>query len=106
MIADRARGYGGWTLETTAATQMTDAETKPFGGYGVAIRTFWMKGRDLAVFRGWSQRESLDDPNTDRRFSTTITGKAVSEDSVCDRPIPSNDAGHDRGARQRGACVA
>lgn len=62
---------------------MTDTETKPFGGYGFAIRTFWIKGRDLVVARRW-KREWLIDPSAGARFSTSITGKAVSEkDSVC-----------------------
>jgi hypothetical protein len=62
---------------------MTGTETNPFGGYRVAIRTFYMKGRDLSVVRSWSQRNSLDDPNADCGLSTAVTGKAASEDSVC-----------------------
>jgi hypothetical protein len=62
---------------------MTDTETKPFGGYGFAIRTFWISGTDLVVSRRW-EREWLIEPNAVARFSTSITGKAVSEkDSVC-----------------------
>jgi hypothetical protein len=61
---------------------MTDTEAKPFGGYGFAIRTFWIKGRDLVVARRW-EREWQIEPSTGSRFSTSITGKAVSEkDSV------------------------
>jgi hypothetical protein len=61
---------------------MTDAEAKPFGGYGFAIRTFWIKGRDLVVARRW-ERERLIEPSAGSRFSTSITGNAVSEkDSV------------------------
>jgi hypothetical protein len=62
---------------------MTDTETKPFGGYGFAIRTFWISGTDLVVSRRW-EREWLIEPNAVARFSTSITGKAASEkDSVC-----------------------
>ena len=62
---------------------MTDTETKSFGGYGFAIRTFWIKGTDLVVSRRW-ERESRIEPGAGGRFSTSITGKAVSEkDSVC-----------------------
>jgi hypothetical protein len=62
---------------------MTDTETKPFGGYGFAIRTFWISGTDLVVSRRW-EREWLIEPNAVARFSTSITGKAISEkDRVC-----------------------
>lgn len=62
---------------------MTSAETKPFEGYGFAIRTFWIKGTDLSVSRRW-EREWIIDPNGGARFSISIAGKAVSEkDSVC-----------------------
>lgn len=62
---------------------MTGAETKPFGSYGFAIRTFWVKGTDLGVSRRW-ERESRIEPGAGGRLSTSITGKAVSEkDSVC-----------------------
>ncbi|HZS83859.1 MAG TPA: hypothetical protein VFA50_13370 [Stellaceae bacterium] len=61
---------------------MTDTEAKPFEGYGFASRTFWIKGKDLVVARCW-EREWLIEPSAGSRFSTSITGKAVSEkDSV------------------------
>lgn len=60
-----------------------DTDTKPFGGYSFAIRTFWVKGRDLVVARYW-EREWLFEPSTGARFSMSITGRAVSEkDGVC-----------------------
>jgi hypothetical protein len=62
---------------------MTNTEAKPFGGYGFAIRTFWIKASDLVVARRW-EREWLIEPSTGSKFSTSITGRAVSEkDSVC-----------------------
>ena len=62
---------------------MTEIETKPVAGYGLAIRTFWIKGRDLVVARRW-EREWLIGPGAGAKFSTSINGKAVSEkDSVC-----------------------
>lgn len=62
---------------------MTDTETKPFGGYGLAIRTFRIKASDLVVSRRW-ERESRVEPDADDRFLTSIAGKAVSENgSVC-----------------------
>jgi hypothetical protein len=61
---------------------MTDTDTKPFGGYGFAIRTFWIEGTDLTVSRRW-RREEYGIGGGDR-FSTSIEGKAVSEkDDVC-----------------------
>jgi hypothetical protein len=64
---------------------MTDTETKPFGDYSLSPLPsyFWIKGRDLVGARDW-RRESLFGPNAADRFSTSITGKAVSErESVC-----------------------
>lgn len=62
---------------------MTDARTKLFGGYGFAIRTFWIKGTGLTVSRRWKRQETID-PDPGDRFSTSISGKAISEkDSVC-----------------------
>src|SRR6266481_8954291 len=61
---------------------MTNTETKPFGEYGFAIRTFWVKGADLTVSRRW-ERQRPADSDAGERFSTSITGKAISEkDSV------------------------
>ncbi len=50
---------------------MTDTETKPFGGYGFAIRTFWTKGADLAVSRRW-ERESRSEPDAGDRFELPV----------------------------------
>jgi hypothetical protein len=62
---------------------MTDAETEPLGGYGIATRTFWAKGTDLTVSRRWQRQAVYSDPDSRDRFSTSITGKAISEkDSV------------------------
>ncbi len=62
---------------------MPDTETKPFGGFGFAIRTFWINGTDLSVSRRWERRRLMD-PEAGDRFSTSIAGKALSEkDSVC-----------------------
>ena len=62
---------------------MSDATTRPFGEYGFAICTFWVKCTDLTVSRRW-ERERLSDPDGGARFSISITGKAISEkDSVC-----------------------
>jgi hypothetical protein len=61
---------------------MTDARTKLFGGYGLAIRTFWINGAGLTVSRRWKRQETIDpDPSDD--ISTSISGKAISEDTVC-----------------------
>src|SRR4051812_30664291 len=57
---------------------MTDTETEAFGGYGLAIRTFWIKGTDLKVSRRWTNRESNWDTH-DERFSTFISATATSE---------------------------
>src|SRR5215470_17315675 len=63
---------------------MTDTETKPFGEYGFAIRTFWLKGTDLSVSRRWHRSDSDSGTEPGDGFSTSITGKATSEkDSVC-----------------------
>lgn len=70
-------------LEGGTMDEAGDAEARPFGGYGHAIRTFWIRGRDLVIARLW-EREWLVDPDAGARFSTSIRGKAVSEeDSVC-----------------------
>jgi hypothetical protein len=57
---------------------MTDTGTKPFGEYGFAIRTFWVKGTELTVSRRWV-RQAFSDPEAGDRFSTSIIGKAISE---------------------------
>jgi len=56
----------------------TRTETKPFGGYGIAIRTFRVKGVNLTVSRRWD-RKSYVNSDADGRFVTSIMGTAISE---------------------------
>jgi len=59
---------------------MGEAKTEAaFGGYGAAIRTFWFKVDDLQIHRGWSKK-SL--PTDTPKFSSSVMGRAVSEDRV------------------------
>ena len=67
------------------------AETKevPFGGYGFAIRTFWIEGSNLSVSRRWAQYFEADPSsgvrNREELFSTSIVGDAICEkDKVCE----------------------
>ena len=61
---------------------MTDNETGSLGGYGPANRTFWLKGLDLTVARLWEREPFIDIDMVDR-ISTSIRGRAISEDGVC-----------------------
>lgn len=62
---------------------MTDIKARPFGEYGFAICTFWVKCTGLTVSRRW-ERHPFSDPDASARFSISITGKAISQkDSVC-----------------------
>lgn len=68
---------------------MTEAKETPFGGFGFAIRTFWIEGSDLSLLRRWSQPfqpdSGPDDLPLQEWFSTIITGKAMCEkDNVCE----------------------
>ena len=50
-----------------------------FGGYGLAIRTFWFDVNDISIVRVWDQKSSI----TYRpEFISSVNGKAVSEDRV------------------------
>ena len=62
---------------------MTDTDRASLGGYGPAIRTFWVKGVDLTVSRLWEGSPLIGTDAVDK-FSTSIRGRAISEDGVCD----------------------
>jgi hypothetical protein len=61
---------------------MTDIEAAPFGGYEFATGMFRIKCLNLSVYRHWG--ETILEPASGGKFTTSITGRAVSEnDSVC-----------------------
>lgn len=53
--------------------------TEPFGGFELAIRTFWLKVTELRIARKW-QRKDVEDGAA--KFDVGIGGKARSEDMV------------------------
>ena len=44
--------------------------TEPFGGFGFAIRTFWLKATELGIRRQWSLEDDV------AKFDVGIGGKA------------------------------
>jgi hypothetical protein len=62
-----------WQYELTAT-----GSAEPFGGFGFAIRTFWITAENLVVARGCGRRSS-DERLTDDDFSTSIFARAVSQ---------------------------
>jgi len=68
-------------MENKQTTKIMSKE-KPFDGFSFAIRTFWVEGTELTVWRRWSGN-SLD-PEKPRKLSTSISGQGILEkDSVC-----------------------
>ncbi len=53
--------------------------TESFGGFGFAIRTFWLKATELRIGRKWF-REDIEDGAA--KFDFEIGGKARSKDAV------------------------
>ncbi len=65
-------------MDNTAPNKAPDA----FGGFGLAIRTFWIKAKDLKVGRVWA-KDQLGSGGPGK-FTSRIHGVAVSEkDGVC-----------------------
>ncbi|HEX5281960.1 MAG TPA: hypothetical protein VFW28_17900 [Micropepsaceae bacterium] len=64
---------------------MTEESEEPFGGFHPdAIRTFYVKGRGLAVNRSWSRRNNVDDTTRSQECSAHITAKGYgNRDDVC-----------------------
>lgn len=63
------------------ATDETDKEA--FGGYGLAIRTFWVTAGDLSMRRVWAVADGLR-PKGSPDCQVTICGRAIAEkDDVC-----------------------
>src|SRR5262245_3328908 len=65
---------------TSTTSPMTDTENLSFGGFSPGGRAFWIRATDLVVSRGWYKETFAGVAGA---FSTSIRGKAVSEDSVC-----------------------
>ena len=59
---------------------MSGADREPFGGYGIAIRTFWIDGTNFLSARRWSKESTYN--STESNFSTYLSGKAITTDSV------------------------
>jgi hypothetical protein len=58
------------------------SSAKPFGGYGFAIRTFWVVGSDLIVARRWKKDDTAEKSSADH-LRGLIRGRAISRhDSV------------------------
>lgn len=62
---------------------MTEIDGPSLGGFGFAIRTFWLKGSDLILRRGW-EREPDSAQEMASRMYAWIAGKGLCEkDQVC-----------------------